>query len=88
MWCIFVILVLSVTEEDLYPLIARFMAAKPSMDLSDIPLYYSMMHSSSTQVIISKVTGFFSQCGILCGANTQSYSHCVPCSVVRNRCGC
>lgn len=42
---------LSVTEKDLYPLIARFMAAKPSMDLSDIPLYYSMMHSSSAQVM-------------------------------------
>lgn len=44
-------LVLSVTEKDLYPLIARFMAAKPSIDLSDIPLYYSMMHSSSAQVM-------------------------------------
>ena len=44
-WC-----ALPVAEKNMYPLIARFVAAKPSMDLSDIPLYYSMMHSSSAQV--------------------------------------
>jgi len=38
------------TENELYPVIARFVVSKPSMDLSDIPLFYWLLHSSSARV--------------------------------------
>jgi len=33
-------------ENELYPVIARFVVSKPSMDLSDIPLFYWLLHNS------------------------------------------
>src|SRR6267154_4312475 len=33
----------------LYPLISRFLLQRPSLDISDVPMLYSMLYSSSAE---------------------------------------